>query len=247
MNVSWQDIITVLALIGAILAWVAKLRWSKEFAAAKDEALKAKNEQVTTLEKTVSSLQTTQEQTIRAKDAEIAALQREVQTYQNLTPMKLREYTESMKQMFEEMASMLQEQLNQAQLRIKDLTAKIDQLEAAHDTQAAELEELKAIRVQLEERTHALTNQLDEFKRYYDKSDILIRVPRIDYTPLTGAAIEIQGAITAAVRALARDPWVQALARENMKRKSPKVLPQAAEGATSEHGNPPDETPPRER
>ncbi len=40
-----QTIITTGSLAAAILAWVAKLRWSREFEKAKDETIKTKGTQ----------------------------------------------------------------------------------------------------------------------------------------------------------------------------------------------------------
>ncbi len=53
--------------IAAVLAWAAKLRWSKEYAAAKDEVIKA-------------------------KEAQIELLKNEIQALRELSPVKIREY-----------------------------------------------------------------------------------------------------------------------------------------------------------
>lgn len=88
----------VASVIAAILAWVAKIRWSQEYAEAKNETLKA-------------------------KDAQIALLEREIQTFQELTPMKLREYFNSVKEQLEEYNDFLNTQLNEAkkELEKKDM------------------------------------------------------------------------------------------------------------------------------
>ncbi len=84
-----QTLITIGSLAAAILAWIAKLRWSKEFEKAKNE-------------------------TIKAKDAQIAALEREVKSLKDMTPMKLREYFNSVKEQLEEYNEDLKKQLEQA-------------------------------------------------------------------------------------------------------------------------------------
>jgi predicted RNase H-like nuclease (RuvC/YqgF family) len=81
-----SSVITIGSLIAAILAWIAKLKWSKEFEKAKDE-------------------------TIKAKEAQIAALEREVKSLQDMTPMKLREYFNSVKEQLEEYNEELRKQL----------------------------------------------------------------------------------------------------------------------------------------
>ena len=63
--------------LAAVLAWAAKLWWSKEFGAAKDEI-------------------------IRAREAQIGLLESEVQNLKELTPMKIREYFLSVKVQLEE-------------------------------------------------------------------------------------------------------------------------------------------------
>lgn len=62
--------------VAAVLAWAAKLRWSKEYAAAKDEV-------------------------IRAKDAQIELLRNGIENLRSLTPMKIREYFLSVKKQLE--------------------------------------------------------------------------------------------------------------------------------------------------
>ena len=57
----------LLSAIAAVLAWAAKLWWGKEYGAAKDEIIKA-------------------------KEAQIDTLNREIQNLRELTPMKIREY-----------------------------------------------------------------------------------------------------------------------------------------------------------
>jgi len=93
-------IITIGSLIAAILAWVAKLKWSKEFEKAKDE-------------------------TIKAKEAQITALEREVKSLQDMTPMKLREYFDSVKLQLEEYNEELQKQLDIERSAKENLESKL--------------------------------------------------------------------------------------------------------------------------
>lgn len=44
------------SIVAAIIAWLAKLRWSKEFEKAKTEVIRAKDAQIETLEKELNSL-----------------------------------------------------------------------------------------------------------------------------------------------------------------------------------------------
>jgi len=64
----------LLAASAAPLAWLAKLQWSKEYAAAKDE-------------------------TIKVMDARIAGLRERIASLESLTPMKVTEYFHAMESM----------------------------------------------------------------------------------------------------------------------------------------------------
>jgi predicted RNase H-like nuclease (RuvC/YqgF family) len=83
-----QAIAAIASGLAAVLAWVAKIRWSNEFAAAKDE-------------------------TIRAKEAQIEFLEREIKGLQEMTPMKIREYFMSVKEQLEEYIDELNTKINE--------------------------------------------------------------------------------------------------------------------------------------
>ncbi|MCH7754041.1 hypothetical protein IH970_02795 [candidate division KSB1 bacterium] len=90
----WIYIITVLASsIAAILAWIAKLLWSKEYIAAKDEVIKA-------------------------KDAQIEVLNQQIEGLKELTPMKIREYFLSVKLQLEEYNDHLKGQLKDSKKKL---------------------------------------------------------------------------------------------------------------------------------
>ena len=67
-----------------MLAWLAKLRWSKEYQDATNRIIQAKDA------------------IIGAKEAEIAVLQRYTDTLQQLNPKEVAEWYEGMKTMFKE-------------------------------------------------------------------------------------------------------------------------------------------------
>ena len=73
-------IVTGISTVAACLAWIAKIRWSKEYSAAKEE-------------------------TIRSKEATIEYLERLLGEYRELTPMRLREYQKSTIEGYEEILS----------------------------------------------------------------------------------------------------------------------------------------------
>jgi HD-GYP domain-containing protein (c-di-GMP phosphodiesterase class II) len=99
-----MDITTVISLITAllssivaILAWIAKIRWSKEFSDAKDEI-------------------------IRAKESQITSLENEVRFLHELSPMKIREYFLSVRSQLEEIIDDKEIQLSKFkdELKVKE-------------------------------------------------------------------------------------------------------------------------------
>ena len=86
-------IATLISAIAAVLAWVAKLRWSKEFSSAKEEIIKSKN-------------------------AQIEMLKQEIQNLRELNPMKMREYLLSVKETLEDYNNDLLQQLSEEKARL---------------------------------------------------------------------------------------------------------------------------------
>lgn len=84
----------LLAAVAAILAWAAKLRWSSEFKAAKDE-------------------------TIAAKEAHIKRLESEVDMLRHQDPIKLREHYLSIKGQHEELITDLQKDIQQTREELR--------------------------------------------------------------------------------------------------------------------------------
>ena len=100
----WIYAISALAsALAAVLAWAAKLWWAKEYSAAKDEIIKA-------------------------KDAQIETLKNEIQNLRELTPMKIREYFLSIKEQLEEYNDKLQEELKTAYEEIEKKDSEIRHL-----------------------------------------------------------------------------------------------------------------------
>ncbi|MCI0627005.1 MAG: hypothetical protein L0387_36050 [Acidobacteria bacterium] len=94
--------------LSAVLAWLAKLRWSKEFIAAKDEIIKA-------------------------KQAQIDQLNGQIKQLQDLTPMTIEEYFHSVVRQLEGNINWLKDQLVEAetksQEKVKELNQQIDHLQ----------------------------------------------------------------------------------------------------------------------
>lgn len=65
----------LLSALAAFLAWAARLWWGKEFAAAKDETIHAKEAQIAVLKEQFDA-------TVKAKDAQL-------ESYKELTPVRV--------------------------------------------------------------------------------------------------------------------------------------------------------------
>jgi chromosome segregation ATPase len=102
---------TIASAAAAALAWVAKLRWSREYAAAKDE-------------------------TIRAKEAQIEGLRQQVAALQDLTPMKLREYFLSTKTQLEEYIDNLKAERAETESKLARVTASLEAARIGPTTEA---------------------------------------------------------------------------------------------------------------
>jgi hypothetical protein len=137
--------------LAAVLAWAAKLWWAREFGAAKDEIIKA-------------------------KEAQIELLKTEVQNLTELTPMKIREYFMSVKVQLEEYNNLLQQQLHEAQLEIEQKDAAISIY--SQGTHAAKnlLSGMHDEKLQLEQKAASLQDELDRVQSEMNKSKTLSKV-----------------------------------------------------------------------
>ena len=100
----WLFAVTAAAsALSAVLAWVAKIRWSQEFASAKNEIIKSKDSQITLLEREIIGLK-------------------------EMTPMKIREYFISVRCQLEEFNENLKNQLEDAKEAIARRDSQIDKL-----------------------------------------------------------------------------------------------------------------------
>jgi hypothetical protein len=125
----WIYAISALAsALAAVLAWAAKLWWSKEYSAAKDEIIKAKEAQIASLKAGIDSIQMLSGETTKAKDAQIETLKNEIQNLRELTPMKIREYFLSVKGQLEEYNDKLQEELKTAYEEIEKKDSEISRI-----------------------------------------------------------------------------------------------------------------------
>ena len=143
----WLYVISALAsAVAAALAWAAKLWWSKEYAAAKDEI-------------------------IRAKDAQIALLDKEIQNLRELTPMKIREYFLSVRKQLEEYNELLNKELEEARKEIEDKNIEIEHLKSEDVNKSDEVINVEKKRDLIQKTANSLENQLGTLREQFkDKS-----------------------------------------------------------------------------
>jgi hypothetical protein len=152
-STDWIFVILILTAlfnaVGGVLAWGARLWWGREYGAAKDETIRAKESQIANLNSHIEKLGAAQAEIIRAKEAQIELMKIEIQNLRELTPMKLREYFVSVKQQLEEYNEMLQKEL-------VDNTKRVAELEAGGQAREAEVNQLLDEKAELEYRIEAL-------------------------------------------------------------------------------------------
>lgn len=130
---NWNTVITILSTFGAMLAWIAKIRWSKEYAQAKDE-------------------------TIKSKDAQIQLLERTIQTYKDFSPEVIWRQYESVKKASDEYIKVNDEEKNAAQLELSKLRTEIEKEKLSGQNRTAELEKKYYL---LEKEKDNLENELN--------------------------------------------------------------------------------------
>lgn len=145
--------------LAAVLAWAAKLWWAKEFSAAKEE-------------------------TIKAKDAQIELLKAQIESLRELSPMKVREYFISVKEQLEEFIDDLQKQLQQARVDIEQKSDHIERLRTEGQTHVAEIKRLTDEKANLEMVTKALETEgsklLDTFSRSHELAHYYFRFENLE-------------------------------------------------------------------
>ncbi len=93
--ISFETTAVILSAIAAILAWIAKLRWSNEYEKAKEERLKA-------------------------KDDIILSLKQQIETLKEISPTKLKEQFLSAKSILEEYTILVEKKSKRLQNQISD-------------------------------------------------------------------------------------------------------------------------------
>lgn len=147
---------TLLSSLSAVFAWIAKIWWSKEQIDAKNEIICSKEEQ-------------------------IKLLKYQIETYKELTPMRIREYFNSVKIQLEEYNDALKNQLTEAKIEIENQQRKINDLGLNSDKKCEEFKMLQENKDVLESKVNILQNQVRKLKsKSLEEITIEFKMPPID-------------------------------------------------------------------
>lgn len=161
---------TLLSALAAVLAWLAKLFWSKEYISAKDEIIKA-------------------------KEAQIETLRSQVDHYKELTPMKIQEYFHSVKEQLEEYNDALQLKLEKAKSQIEEKSQKLEKLQKNDKRKKTEIETIEKEKGQLEKQVAELEEDLIKLRKNEEEFNT-IRIPKIDVSALTSVSKMVNESLT---------------------------------------------------
>jgi len=153
----------VASALAAALAWLAKVLWAREYAAAKDEV-------------------------IRAKEAQIDVLKEQLANLRELTPMKIREYFLSVKEQLEEYVDNLRTDLANARGEIGRMTEEITGLKAEGVRKTADIRQLENQRDEAVAAASALETKVDALTKasLVASAPPFFRVPSFDPALLDG-------------------------------------------------------------
>jgi chromosome segregation ATPase len=157
-----NEIITIISLLAAILAWIAKLRWSKEYSQAKDEI-------------------------IRAKDAQIDLLKQQIENLMELHPVKLKEYYSTIKEQLEKYNDLLKEQLEAAKKEIEQKQEAINLLLNKEEENIEKISILNHEKERLEYNVKDLEGELLDIQTEMLSNQMeTIQIPDFDSQKLRG-------------------------------------------------------------
>ena len=106
MDINYLCVASIFSVLAAILAWVAKLRWSDEFKQAKEAQIAAV------------------EQTVKAKEAQISGLQEQVQFWKDRNPETIERYHKAVENKFQEIIQDLEQRLEKASQELSEAQRK---------------------------------------------------------------------------------------------------------------------------
>jgi DNA repair exonuclease SbcCD ATPase subunit len=142
--INWILILTALLnAISSIVAWISRIKWSKEYSQAKDERLKAKDDTIQYLERRIVDLQ-------------------------ELTPQKIQDHYKNVESELKKVIDELQNEIGNHKKEIEKKQELIDNLEKE---KASQSEEILVFQTDLDkslEKYHQLKGNLENYQHYQD-------------------------------------------------------------------------------
>ena len=133
--------------VAAILAWAAKLRWSKEYREANDRIIASKDAEINALKTAAAELR-------QSKQDQIDNLKEQITSFKDLNPTMLKEWSSSIAEHFELLAKALESKLRRADEEIKERERKIGELVNAGKTKKKEVVDLRREVSELKSAAH---------------------------------------------------------------------------------------------
>ena len=137
--------------VAALAAWIAKILWSQQYAAAKDEIIKA-------------------------KDAQISALKDQISFLEQCNSKKLREYVICVKEELEQYIDTLKLEIDEKQKELNKKDVKIKELSSMYSQNKDQIEKIMLERNNLKQKIQKLEGQLrrvEKSKNLQLEEDIL--------------------------------------------------------------------------
>jgi len=164
-----NNLITLTSIIAAILAWIAKLRWSKEYTDAKNAVIAAK-------EASISE----KEEQVRTKQSQIEFLERQNEFFKEQTPQKLREYYKSVQEQLEEVIRVQKQDLDRSKTLLEEQETKMEKSNEIQKQLAEEIKD-KEIRIQQLTRELSFAKMLQDSAQRLEPSTSVEFNQRVEY------------------------------------------------------------------
>lgn len=142
-------IITVLSVISTILAWIAKIRWAKEYSQAKDETIKSKEAEISSVK-----------EQLKTKDELIAMKESFIQQLTMLNPPKLKEYYDTVTSGLEAYNDKLKKELELRKDEFENTIEKLKKVEPENENNKMAIDSLNSEKLILQQKIEFLTKQI---------------------------------------------------------------------------------------
>lgn len=163
-------LIPIVTSVAAILAWVAKIRWSNEYREVVDKQInaagKAAEDRITIAKERADLAEKNAKDSIAQAEKHVEYLEKELKIYAELAPQKIREHFEAMGHLDRQRIINLQQLLDRAKEEIREKEKEIADLKHQARHSMERLDELQSSLAQtrkqeafIEQQLHILSNR----------------------------------------------------------------------------------------